>query len=270
MKKTFALLDNSVKDLPIEDLHKFILNVAKEIELDPEDISDGYHTFYELYEFRKFYNAALFNEWAKHESWGGRVTPKYKVHKSKRHNDGELCFGGGWFVVVAELPTGQITNHYKEEDWHLFQIPEYDKAYLEYDGHSAADARNRLLTFLESTAIRKGSNTETSSQDSYLKLRRRSGKTTRAVDKAIQTLFKEGKILIPYSPHTEDRLSAFQRGTNSEISIVRDPDWSKGETQKDFMGILRRRLRAEHHGKYEEEINPHQYVLITLLPVHNS
>ena len=28
-----------------------------------EDISDGYHSFKDLYEFRKLYNAALFNEW---------------------------------------------------------------------------------------------------------------------------------------------------------------------------------------------------------------
>lgn len=27
------------------------------------ELSDGYHTFDELYEFRKMYNAALFNEW---------------------------------------------------------------------------------------------------------------------------------------------------------------------------------------------------------------
>ncbi len=39
------------------------------IDLCPSEIkgslSDGYHTFNELYEFRKMYNAALFNEWAK-------------------------------------------------------------------------------------------------------------------------------------------------------------------------------------------------------------
>jgi len=29
-----------------------------------ENISDGYHTFAELYEFRKMYNVVLFNEWA--------------------------------------------------------------------------------------------------------------------------------------------------------------------------------------------------------------
>ena len=32
-------------------------------EFDENSLSDGYHTFDELYEFRKMYNAALFNEW---------------------------------------------------------------------------------------------------------------------------------------------------------------------------------------------------------------
>jgi hypothetical protein len=53
--------------------------------------SDGYHTFNELYDFRMSYNAALFNEWAE--------SGKHFVHKSYRHHDGELCFGGGRFVV---------------------------------------------------------------------------------------------------------------------------------------------------------------------------
>lgn len=44
------------------------------------EVSDGYHTFDELYEFRKLYNAALFNEWA--------AQGKFSVHKSKRHFDG--------------------------------------------------------------------------------------------------------------------------------------------------------------------------------------
>lgn len=53
------------------------------------NISDGYHTFNELYEYRKLYNALLFNMWY--------VENMYKVHKSKRHGSGEECFGG-WLV----------------------------------------------------------------------------------------------------------------------------------------------------------------------------
>lgn len=100
------------------------------------NIRDKYHSFRELYEFRKMYNAALFNEWA--------LNGKYDVHKSLKHNDGEDCFGGGWFIVVAMLPDGQITNHYKLEDWDLFKIPESDKAKYEFDGHTGKDVLNRL------------------------------------------------------------------------------------------------------------------------------
>lgn len=100
-----------------------------------ENTSDGYHTFKELYEFRKLYNAVLFNEWARQH--------KYKVHKSIKHNDDELCFGGGWFVVMAKLPTGQISNHYEMKDWDLFNVPVLDKA-EKWDGHTSQDVATRL------------------------------------------------------------------------------------------------------------------------------
>lgn len=101
-------------------------------------ISDGYHTFNELYEFRKVFNAALFNEWAKQN--------KYFVHKSIRHHDGELCFGGGWFIVVALLASGQISNHYEEKDWHLFEVRAVEKAQFEFDGHTGKDVLERLTS----------------------------------------------------------------------------------------------------------------------------
>lgn len=105
-----------------------------------ENTSDGYHTFKELYEFRKAFNVALFNE------WGANLNKNYNVHKSWRHHDGELCFGGGWFIVVAVLPTGQISNHYKAEDWDLFRIPEHEKAMFLFDGHTGKDVIQRLLS----------------------------------------------------------------------------------------------------------------------------
>lgn len=100
------------------------------------EVSDGFHTFNELYDFRMVYNAALFNEWARRGI--------YSVHKSYRHHDGEECFGGGWFIVVAMLPTGQISNHYKNEFWNYFRVPSYEKAQFEYDGHTSGDVLERL------------------------------------------------------------------------------------------------------------------------------
>lgn len=99
------------------------------------ETSDGYHTFNELYEFRKVYNALLFNEWAKQGL--------YDVHKSKKHNDGADCFGGGWFIVMAQLPTGQVSNHYEMKDWDLFKCDERWTAEA-WDGHTAQDVLKRL------------------------------------------------------------------------------------------------------------------------------
>lgn len=106
---------------------------------DKLEISDGYHTLDELYEFRKAYNALLFNEW---HYYGGKGN--FNPVKSKRHSDGELCFGGGWFVVSAETRCGQITNHYELKDWDLFRIPEVEKA-PEWDGHTVRESLQRLL-----------------------------------------------------------------------------------------------------------------------------
>ena len=102
-------------------------------------ISDGYHTFDELYEYRKLYNACLFNEWSKMK--------KYNVHKSKKHSDGEKCFGGGWFIVMAQLPTGQISNHYELKDWDLFNCEE-KKVCDKWDGHTPKEVSKRLKKYL--------------------------------------------------------------------------------------------------------------------------
>jgi hypothetical protein len=133
----------------ISELEKI---VASKTEIT-ENTSDGYHTFKELYEFRKAYNVALFNQWGemKQGTFNEEMKihdwkPKYDVHKSWKHHDGELCFGGGWFIVVAVLPTGQISNHYPASDWELFKIPEETKAKYEFDGHTGQDVINRLLS----------------------------------------------------------------------------------------------------------------------------
>jgi hypothetical protein len=145
MKQALAALE--IYGAPVPDVHDTITALRTAIEqaekAEPVAIdgntSDGYHTFNELYEFRKAYNAALFNEWAA----GGKCS----VHKSWRHHDGELCFGGGWFIVVAVLPEGQISNHYEAKDWGLFAVPETERALFEFDGHTGGDVVARLKAY---------------------------------------------------------------------------------------------------------------------------
>lgn len=110
-------------------------NVIQSFKPDTNLISDGYHTFGELYEFRKVYNAALFNTWADNKT--------FPVVKSYKHSDGQLCFGGDWFIVVATLPSGQISNHYELKDWHLFRCEIVEQG-PEFDGHTSEDVLERL------------------------------------------------------------------------------------------------------------------------------
>ena len=120
----------------LRDIDDFITLLQQE-QPDMGEVSDGYHTFNELYYYRMLYNAAFFN-----------LLPKELVHKSKRHHTGEECFGGGWFIVMANLPTGQISNHYELKDWDLFQIPEKEIA-DEWDGHTPQEAAKRLYKYLQ-------------------------------------------------------------------------------------------------------------------------
>lgn len=96
--------------------------------------SDGFHTHSELYAFRMLYHAHAARGW---------LAAGYPVVKSWRHSNGERCFGGGWFIVTAELPAGQVSNHYPAEDWDLFHIPEVALPPA-WDRHTALQARARL------------------------------------------------------------------------------------------------------------------------------
>jgi len=105
-----------------------------------QEFSDGYHTFAELYEFRMLYNAALFNEWSKQG--------KYDVKISERHDDGERCFGGDYFIVQATLPTGQISNHYERGDVAYFSSVRWTHRADEWDGHDSVEVIRRLRKLL--------------------------------------------------------------------------------------------------------------------------
>jgi hypothetical protein len=69
---------------------------------------------------------------------------------------------------------------------------------------------------------------------------RRTGRTTRVIDKAIQTFFEEGQIIVPYS--TTDT-KGFKKA-----QIITDPDLERvGETvQRHLLGKIIRRLTMEH------------------------
>lgn len=135
------------------DLKEELNNILK--ALDKGNVSDGYHTFNELYRYRMLYNAGFFNE---------LYSKGIKVVKSIRHSDGQLCFGGGWFIVVAILPTGQISNHYELEYFNFFHCEEAERA-PEWDGHTPDVAADRLERYLNDTANKSENDTANKSED---------------------------------------------------------------------------------------------------------
>lgn len=138
---------DQVQSSPAAHVAEMVRQALKAGVLRPVDgkVSDGFHTFIELYRHRMLLNAALFSAWRKLDSEG--IGPEADVHKSRLHSDGEVPFGGGWFIVVAQLPAGQVSYHYPLEHWDLFKIPERERP-AEYDGHTAEQAADRLEAFL--------------------------------------------------------------------------------------------------------------------------
>lgn len=105
--------------------------------------SDTYHTVDELYRHRALLTAALFNSWYQEQcSFHSR---NLLVYKARLHSDGTGI--EGFFIVMAKLPTGQISYHYPDADWDLFDIPE--QVFAEpWDEHTSADVLDRLEQYL--------------------------------------------------------------------------------------------------------------------------
>lgn len=100
---------------------------------DIGDVSDGFHTFNSLYEQRMILFAALVKAY------------RDKAWKSYRHEDGEYCFGGGWFIVGIDTPEGSYTYHYENKYWDMFDCADLPRA-KHWDGHTEADAETRLMS----------------------------------------------------------------------------------------------------------------------------
>lgn len=99
-----------------------------------EDTSEGYHTFAQLYYQRMMLFAVLVQEHID-RAW-----------KTRRHEDGELCFGGGWFLVAIDTPVGTYGYHYEEKYWYMFGCDELPKA-KPWDGYDERDV-GRLMSLV--------------------------------------------------------------------------------------------------------------------------
>ena len=104
------------------------------------EVSDGYHTFNEIYDHRAVLFAVICNEHP-HLAW-----------KSKLHHTGDIF--DGMFIVGLNTSHGQISYHYDMRLWNLFVVPELERA-PEWDGHTPADVVKRLERVAEDASCKK-------------------------------------------------------------------------------------------------------------------
>lgn len=93
-------------------------------------ISDGYHTFDELYEHRHALFVALTKQMPL-LSW-----------RARKHADGSMF--PGWFIAGIQLPTGQISYHLPGRLWGCLDHLDARDLGPPWDGHTQADVPNRL------------------------------------------------------------------------------------------------------------------------------
>lgn len=115
---------------------------------DPSEISDGYHTFKELYRHRNLLFIALCRQFNNFEMFGWRQigieNPNQRqVWRSKFHSDGSSY--DGWFILGLNRDKGrQITYHLPDDMWELTSFAQTLDRGPEWDGHTPDDVLERL------------------------------------------------------------------------------------------------------------------------------
>lgn len=111
-------------------------------ESDAGNVSDGFHTFNELYQHRIALFIALM------------LTHPQLSWRSRKHADGS--FYDDWFIAGMHLPTGDITYHLPNKDWDKLGGGKVAVATLEtapeFDSHTPADVVNRLEKWMKDYA----------------------------------------------------------------------------------------------------------------------
>ncbi len=127
----------------IEKINNDIKEYKDRTKNSADDISDGYHTFGDLYKHRTYLLALAM------------IHLPY-AWKARKHEDGTMF--DGMFVVGFPTPNGMVTYHCDNEYWNDFKVPEIPHA-PHFDGYSDADVLDREKAFLDSTNTRLVNNT---------------------------------------------------------------------------------------------------------------
>lgn len=124
------------KHMSIEDQ----INEQIRAGCDTNQISDGYHTFGELYEHRITLFIALC-----------KALQRFTIHlvwKSRKHSDGSAI--EGWFVMgINQLEGNQITYHLPDSKWDETEFADELSVAPKFDGHTSADVLERLAKLIQ-------------------------------------------------------------------------------------------------------------------------
>ena len=104
------------------------------IDCEPGQVSDGYHTFDELYEHRCLLFVSL-SYWVP------------GIFKTRKNDKGEEW--QGWFIAGLNTPWGQITYHLPDSMWDMIETDYELERNDQYDGHTSKDVAERLHKMLE-------------------------------------------------------------------------------------------------------------------------
>ena len=122
--------------LKIPQKHKLIRAEGENLE-----VSDGYHTFDELYEHRVVLWIALCKILYADPQY--QTGQKADVWRSKLHSDGTSF--DGWFIMGIGRNKGeQITYHLPISKWEDTNFAETRDKAPEFDGHTSADVLERI------------------------------------------------------------------------------------------------------------------------------
>lgn len=101
-------------------------------------LSDGYHTFDELYRHRAILFSLVCNQ------------NQFIAWKSLLHSNPEDKMYAGMFIVGINTPFGQVTYHYDIDPyWNIFKVQELERA-PEWDGHTPDQAAERMEQWTKS------------------------------------------------------------------------------------------------------------------------
>ena len=128
----------------VRNVSEYDIKPDKTLDVWAEDVTDGYHTFQELYRHRFHLYIALLKVL---DRYNNPINGHMVCWKSRLHHDGTMfddMFIAGITISSFTGPSRTLTYHLPNEYWDKLPLITWDHA-PEYDGHTSDDVLKYLL-----------------------------------------------------------------------------------------------------------------------------